>query len=153
MDRSQEDYIHYRIDKADEILEDAELLAENERWNSCVNRLYYSSFYLVTALLYKNQIRTQTHNGVKTQFFLHFVKKGKVSQDDGKLFSHLFDWRQESDYSDFIEFDKETVIPLLERVRAFNDAIKGLIRGIKGHVCASTLHSHTLSEFWHSPIL
>lgn len=128
MDRSKEDYIQYRIEKAKEILEDAELLAENQRWNSCVNRLYYSSFYLVNALLYKNELKAQTHNGTKTQFFLHFVKNGRISEEKGKLFSHLFDWRQESDYTDFIEFDKETVIPLLDRVRAFHEELKALIR-------------------------
>jgi len=59
------DYIDYRISKSKEIFQDALLLSENGRWNSCVNRLYYSSYYLVTALLYNNNIKATTHNGVK----------------------------------------------------------------------------------------
>ena len=112
----KEDYINYRISKSIEIFEDAELLAKNERWNSCVNRIYYSSYYLASALLYKNNIKVKTHNGIKTQLFLNYVKTGKMNKEMGKLYSHLFDWRQETDYADFVEFDRETIEPLLHEV-------------------------------------
>lgn len=110
MPGTKDDYIRYRVEKSKEIYNDAILLAQNGRWNSCVNRLYYSSYYLVSALLYKNGIKAETHNGTKTQFFLHFIKSNATSRDNGKLYSHLFDWRQESDYADFVEFDENTVI-------------------------------------------
>lgn len=128
MKGSREDYIRYRSLKSDEAFEDARLLIENGRWNASVNRLYYSSFYLVSALLFQNKITTQTHNGVKTNFFLHFVKTDKISKDLGKLYSSLFDWRQESDYADFIDFDSDTVSPLLNKVRELNDLIKLLLQ-------------------------
>jgi uncharacterized protein (UPF0332 family) len=73
MKGTKEDYIDYRILKSTEIFEDAILLANNNRWNSCINRLYYSSYYLASALLFKNEIKAETHNGVKTQLFLNFV--------------------------------------------------------------------------------
>lgn len=127
MTDSRQDYIKYRIKKSDEAYNDAALLAQNERWNACMNRLYYSSFYLISALLYQKAIKAQTHKGVKTQFFLHFVKPGIVDKASGKLYSHLFDWRQETDYGDFMEFDKDVVEPLLLQVQRFNEAIKQLI--------------------------
>jgi len=128
MKGSREDYIRYRTLKSDEAFEDARLLIENGRWNASVNRLYYSSFYLVSALLFQNKLTAQTHNGVKTNFFLHFVKTDKVSKDLGKLYSSLFDWRQESDYADFIDFDSDTVSPLLNKVRELNDLLKRLLQ-------------------------
>ena len=127
MTGTKEDYINYRISKSLEVFKDALLLADNERWNSCVNRLYYSSYYLAGALLYKNGIKAETHNGVKTQLFLNYVKTGLLSREHGKLFAHLFDWRQGSDYTDFIDFDRRTVEPLLDEVQVLNDALKGLI--------------------------
>ena len=93
-----------------------------------MNRLYYSSFYLVSALLYQKNIKAETHNGAKTQFFLNYVRTGKISKSHGKLFSHLFDWRQETDYADFQDFDKETVLPIIEHVRAFNEDVIALIK-------------------------
>ncbi len=127
MKGSKEDYLKYRISKSHEIYEDAVLLIKNGRWNSAVNRLYYSSYYLASALLYKHKIKVETHNGIKTQLFLHFVKTGKLSKELGKLYSHLFDWRQETDYADFIEFDEATVSPLLSEVEELNKILEGLI--------------------------
>jgi len=75
----------------------------------------------------KYDIKAETHNGVKSQLFLKFVKTDLMSQNQGKLFSHLFDWRQETDYADFIEFDKETVLPLLKEVQLLNHHLKKLI--------------------------
>ncbi len=127
MSELKKEYIDYRVSKSKEIFEDAILLADNRRWNSCVNRLYYSSYYLASALLYENNIKAETHNGVKTQLFLNFVKKGKLSKELGKLYSHLFDWRQETDYADFIEFGEETVEPLLQEVALLNKNLTELM--------------------------
>lgn len=128
MKGTKEDYINYRISKSSEIFDDALLLANNQRWNSCINRLYYSSYYLVSALLFKNDINAETHNGVKTQLFLNFVKDGILSKEHGKLYSHLFDWRQETDYADFIDFDEETAKPILQEVSFLNETLKDLIK-------------------------
>ena len=127
MTGTKQDYINYRIAKSKEIFDDAKLLAENKRWNSTVNRLYYSCFYLVSGLLSDKELKSETHNGTKTLFNLHFVKSGIVTKDLGKLYSNLFDWRQESDYADFIEFDYETVFPLIQQVENFNNALIKLI--------------------------
>ncbi len=127
MSANRTDYIQYRIDKSKEIFEDAKLLAVNGRWNSCVNRLYYSSFYIVTALLANSGVNAESHNGVKRQFNLLFVKTGKISKEQGKLFSNLFDWRQETDYADFIEFDEVTVLPLLAQVKSFIETIHQIL--------------------------
>ena len=127
MNYNKEDYIKYRILKSEEVFKDAVLLAENGRWNSSVNRLYYSAYYLASALLYRNDIKADTHNGVKTQLFLNFVKTDKLSKRFGKLYSHLFDWRQETDYADFIEFDEDIVKPLIKEVNDLNDSLKKLL--------------------------
>ncbi len=126
MNGSKNEYINYRLSKSKEIFEDAILLADNQRWNSCVNRLYYSSFYLVSSLLIKQGVKSESHNGVKTQFNLHFIKSGKLDIKYGKLYSNLFHWRQESDYADFIDFDEETVKPLINEVIEFNSELMKL---------------------------
>ena len=48
------DYIKYRFQRAKESYEEALILEKNNRWNAVVNRLYYSCFYAVIALLLKN---------------------------------------------------------------------------------------------------
>lgn len=125
MNREEKDnYVKYRLEKAEETYEVAELLIENEKWNSAVNRLYYASFYAVTGLLVNTEITTKSHSGVKTQFFLNFIKRGIIDQELGKLYGDLFDWRQKGDYGDFFDFEEKDVRPLLEPTRKLIGQIK-----------------------------
>lgn len=118
------DYIVYRLNRADITIEDAKLLAENNRWNSCVNRLYYSTFYAVTALLICKGFEAKTHNGVKTIFFKEFIATGQIEKEFGTLYSDLIDWKNEGDYADFTDYDSETVTPMIEKVEMFLKIIK-----------------------------
>ncbi len=110
MTGSQQDYIQYRIDRSAELFDDAKLLSDNKRWRSCVNRLYYSSFHLVDAILTLDNISTKTHEGLKTKFLQLYIKTGKFKTEYGKLYSKLIDWRQESDYSVYVDFEDSDVI-------------------------------------------
>lgn len=124
MTKEQNDYIKYRLQRATDTLNDARLLAENERWNSSINRLYYACFYAVSALLYYHSIEAKTHKGVRIKFMNEFIKTGLFDKEYGRLFSDLFDWRQEGDYSDFISFDKSLTIPLIKKSEDFIDLIR-----------------------------
>ena len=128
MKEYKSDYIEYRLLKASEALEAAKLLAENNSWNACVNRLYYTCYYAVSALLLKNGTSAQTHTGLKSQFNLHFIKTGAIEKSFGKLYADLMDWRQKGDYGDMFDFDKTTVEPLLKPVEQFLDKITSLIK-------------------------
>ena len=43
MTGTKDDLIKYRIDRAKDTYDDAQILAEREKWNSTINRLYYSA--------------------------------------------------------------------------------------------------------------
>jgi len=116
---NRDDYIRYRFHRAEESYEEAMILAEKGRWNAVINRLYYSCFYAVNAVLLKNNIDTQTHDGTRTQFGFHFVKTGKIDKTYGRLFTKLFDYRQKGDYGDLYDFSKEIAEPLLDQVNEF----------------------------------
>jgi len=51
MTNEELDLVAYRLARAEETLKDAEILAAQKRWGSCVNRLYYACFYAASALL------------------------------------------------------------------------------------------------------
>jgi len=127
MSNSKADYVHYRLERSAEIFQDAKLLAENERWRSCVNRLYYSTFHLVNALLFLDDINTKTHDGLKTKFFQKYIKTELIDVEFGKVYSRLIDWRQESDYSAFVDFEKNDVLPLLDSVAKLNQLLIEII--------------------------
>ena len=93
MTGDKDDLVNYRLERAKETLEDAQLLIESKRWNSAINRLYYSAFYAVIALLLNENHKTNTHNGVKSIFSEQFIKNHIISQEFGEKYSQLFTWR------------------------------------------------------------
>jgi uncharacterized protein (UPF0332 family) len=116
---NREDYIQYRFQRAYESFDEALIMANNERWNAVINRLYYSCYYAVIAVLLKSNVETQTHDGARTQFSLHYIKSGKVDKKFGKLFSKMFDFRQKGDYGDLYDYDEIIVKPLIDEVQNF----------------------------------
>ena len=123
--------IKERIRKAKDTLEAAELLALENHWNSAINRLYYSAFYAVLALLAKLNARTSTHSGAKSEFYRLFIKTGRIDKKYGELYTDLFSKRQEGDYEDFLNFTQEEISPLLPRVEEFIEIITNEIDEIK----------------------
>ena len=75
----------------------------------------------------QSEINTKTHSGVKTQFFLNYIKTGKVDLNLGKTYGDLFDWRQKGDYGDFFDFTEEDVNLILNPTKNLIEAIKSEI--------------------------
>lgn len=119
--------IHYRMQRADETMEEAAVLAERGFYNATINRLYYACFYATQALLLKHHIAATTHAGVKSMLGLHFVSKGIISIDHGKIFNTLFEKRHSSDYEAFAYCDKALVDDLKPLAEAFIQRIKELL--------------------------
>ena len=114
---SKKDLIKYRIARAKDTYDDALILADNEKWNSTINRLYYSAYYIITALLLTADLKPTTHNGVKSNFSEYFIKNGELPKEFGKMYSQLFTWRQKGDYDDLFDFDRDKVLPYFEPVK------------------------------------
>ncbi len=109
--------VMYRINRAKETLSEVEFQIENEKWNTAVNRLYYSCYYAVIALLTWNDINAKTHTGVRQMFGLHFIKPGIIAEDLGDFYTDIFEMRQTGDYDDFISFEDSKVIALVDPAR------------------------------------
>lgn len=121
------DLINYRKERSVETLKEAKTMIANEFWNASVNRIYYACFYAVSALLLKKNVDTSSHKGIRQMFGLHFVQCGLVEREDGRFFADLYDRRQTGDYDDFVLYDKETTIKLLEQAEGFVSRITALI--------------------------
>ena len=124
MTDSKDDLIKYRLSRAKDTYDDAKLLADKERWNSAINRLYYSAYYAIIALLLKNNFKPTTHNGAKSIFSEQFIKNGIIPREFGKLYSQLFTWRQKGDYDDLYDFDKDKVLPYFEPVKRLIEMVE-----------------------------
>ena len=124
--------IRYRKDKARETLDDARMLLRDGTPSSALNRIYYAMFYEVLALLHTKNLSSSKHTGVRALFNEHFVKAGIVSVELGRLFSRMYDFRQKSDYGDFVKIQPEKVGEWFEQAVFFINEIDQIIEGSLG---------------------
>jgi len=117
MKGTKRDLIKYRLMRAWDTYEDAQILADRSRWNSTINRLYYTAYYGVMALLLDSDMKPTTHNGAKSNFSEYFIKTEKIPKEYGKIYSQLFTWRQKEDYDDLFDFDMDKVMPYFAPVK------------------------------------
>ena len=126
-EESRSALIRYRLQRAEQTLDEAKVMSDATYYNAAINRLYYACYYAVVAALLSKGLITTTHAGVKTLFSLHFIASGILPKECGKTFSRLFEMRHSSDYDDFIYCDKEMVDEFTPKARGVVDGIKHLI--------------------------
>ena len=67
--------IQYRIERAEETIEEASLLSKESHFNAAINRLYYACFYAASALMVAYGLTASSHAGVKTMIGMHLSQK------------------------------------------------------------------------------
>lgn len=127
MTKGQEDLIRYRLSRAEETLEEARVMLQTGHPYGAANRIYYTCFHAVTALLLAHNLSSSKHSGVIALFNRHFVKLGLISADMGKFYSRMFENRLESDYADWVEIEKQDIQEELARAEEFIGVINALI--------------------------
>ena len=126
-EHSKNELIKYRIERAEQTLEESMLLASSSFYNASINRLYYACYYAASALLLKNNIQANTHSGVKMMLGLHFISKGILSKELGKTFNTLFEKRHSNDYDDFVYCDQDTFNELYPQAQSFVQGVIELV--------------------------
>jgi uncharacterized protein (UPF0332 family) len=76
-------------------------------YRSAISSLYYSAHHAVSALLAAHGLEAGTHEGVQTQFGLHFVKPGAIDGRAGKYLGNLLHARLTADYKGYVDLDRE----------------------------------------------
>lgn len=102
-------FITYRRKRAKQTIDEIPTLIEQGYWNTALNRLYYSCFYAVTALLVQHGISSTSHSGTRQKFSELFIKTGRLDIEYGRHYARLFEKRQRGDYGDFYDADEQTI--------------------------------------------
>ena len=127
-DDSIKEIIKYWIEKSAESLNAAEDELKAGRLSFSVNRIYYSCFYIVSALLLKKGLEFKKHSGVRAAFHGHFVKLGLISREYGQFYDEIFEARQRGDYIELVHFEKEQIEKWFQNAKDFTEVVKRLIK-------------------------
>ncbi|MBN2285768.1 MAG: HEPN domain-containing protein [Tissierellales bacterium] len=120
--------IKYRLDRSRESLKAAELMLENELYIPAMNRIYYSMFYAVHALLILNESAFSKHGQVKGFFNREYIKAGIFPKEFGKLFNTVFEYRQKFDYVDLIIPEKQLISDYINEANNFINTLSEFIK-------------------------
>ncbi len=119
--------IKYRLERANESIKAAQLLFENKLFIPALNRIYYSMFYSVQALLVLNEKAFSKHGQVKGYFNKEFIKSGIFPKEFGKLFNAVFEYRQKFDYVDLLVPEKELISDYILKAQKFIEQISSYL--------------------------
>jgi uncharacterized protein (UPF0332 family) len=117
--------INYIIEQSIATLDDSKFLIDNKKFGIAVNRLYYSVFYILSALSLKYNFKTSKHIQLIGWFNKNFINENKLNKEYGKSVHKIFDLRTKADYDFYTHFDEPEVKQMYNEVKVFiNDIIK-----------------------------
>lgn len=121
------DFAHYRLEKAKQELESADILLRQGFYQQAANRAYYCIFHAMRAVLALEEVDFRQHSGVIAHFNQTYLKPGLLDRSLSKTISEAEFVRTNSDYRDFYVISKEQTRKQCENEKLFLQAVNEYI--------------------------
>lgn len=127
--RSEEidNLIRYRIQEAEETIEDVKLLIDNDRLRAAINRIYYGMFYALLALAIEHEYETSKHAQLIGWFNKEFIHTKKIEPEYGKMINKAFNRRTKGDYDVYIDFEMDVISEMFNDMKNFIARMKNCL--------------------------
>jgi uncharacterized protein len=112
-----ETLVTHRLQKSEEALQAAKIMLDQQMFSFAMNRVYYSLYYAVQALLAQQGVAFAKHGQVKGYFNREFIKAGRLPKEIGRFYNKAFEYRQKFDYVDFVSPDQSMVAEYVETAK------------------------------------
>lgn len=129
MSENQLDLVKYRPEKAHSKLQSAQLLFKEELFEDSLSRSY-AMFTAAKAFLALKKLDSRKHSGIISLFNQHFVKLNIVDKSLGRILMNAKDFREESDYGDYVSISREDAEAQLTNAEFFVSNIEYAIKNI-----------------------
>ena len=123
-EKEKDALISYRLEQADETINDVELLISNNRYRSAVNRIYYGMFYSLLAMGLAYNFETSKHSQLIGWFNKTFISTSIIEKDYGRIITKAFSRRTKGDYDIYVSFEKDLMIKMFDDMKKFITRIK-----------------------------
>ena len=121
------DLARYKLERAREEFDTAELLFENERLKAANNRAYYSIYYSLTAVLCLEPIAFKKHKDTIGYFNKNYVHTDRFPREIGRNISKAAKIRHASDYDEFYIASKEEAERQIQTAKELADLVDKFI--------------------------
>jgi uncharacterized protein (UPF0332 family) len=119
-----------RLEKAQETLNAAILLAESEAFKDAANRSYYCILNTMRAVLAQDRFDSKKHSGIISEFGRRYIKAGIFPKEFSKMIYSAFDVRNNCDYEDFYIISKEEVLAQINNAKTIIDAVTAYLNTV-----------------------
>lgn len=116
--------IRYRIQQAQQALQETEVLYHASLFLGAINRAYYAMFYAIQALIVLQNEVTSKHSGAIAFFDRELIKTGIFSKNLSRSLHLAFDRRQMNDYGEVSLFSQADVEVALTEAKEFVEAVE-----------------------------
>ncbi|MBN1773500.1 MAG: HEPN domain-containing protein [Deltaproteobacteria bacterium] len=108
------------VARGQDALDSAELLLAAGKHADAVARAYDAIHHFARAMLLTRDVEVRSHQGLRSEFGLHFVRAGRLDARFGKLLVQVQRFREIADYESTFTFTREHAE---EEVRAARDFV------------------------------
>lgn len=109
--------IELEIEKARNTFSQVDILRQAGLWDTLANRLYYSLFHALSAMLVSDHHEVGTHRGATNRFHQYYVRTGSFTREEGSFYSQLQSMREEGDYNCSFNVTEADIEPRIEPAR------------------------------------
>lgn len=107
MEELDKNLARYRFEKAQQCILSAEYVMKINDYNLVSNRSYYAIFHGMRAVLALERKDFEKHSGVIGYFRKEYIKTHIIPVEASAIIGNAFDARNESDYKDWYNVDKD----------------------------------------------
>jgi uncharacterized protein (UPF0332 family) len=122
------DEIAANLQRAEQSIAAARILASGGYDDFAASRAYYAAFYASTAVLLGEGLEVSKHIAVIASIHQRFVKTDKLDMEHGKTLNWLFELRGIGDYGGMAHVSRSEVIKAIDAAEKFLEAIKPLLQ-------------------------
>lgn len=127
LDETKKTYIKYRLNTAEENLESAKILYDNNQLKAAANRAYYCVFHSMRAVLAVEGVDFKHHSGVIAYFRKEYIKTGIFPKNLSTIIQTTSMVRESSDYDDFYLISRDDSKKQIDDAEIFYKEIKKYI--------------------------
>lgn len=124
MQLDKETLSSYRLERAREDLQAAELNHKSGLFKASINRSYYAIFHGIRAVNILDGFDASKHSSVIAHFNQYYVHTGEFNRDLYKIIDKAYRIREKCDYSDFFLVSKEDSFRQLSQAKQFLDTVE-----------------------------
>lgn len=119
--------IKLQKEKSFRMLQEADDMLLQKRWDIAANRYYYACYHMLQALFISRGLSAKSHDGSLTHLGQDFILKGQIDKKFGRFFARMVQLRHKADYNSIAEVTETEVLELAPLSKEFMVQVEAII--------------------------